>query len=128
MAVDQHRDAPQRTQALELVAAEEWRDRVNLVGELLEVDACQHLADIGADETADDRKRPGQALQDATCAGPRQAGWTRCSCSATYVADSARDVRHAHYFAPIRCRFRNRSPGARRRSGPGAAIPLDRVA
>ena len=58
IAVDQHRYAPERAQALELVVAVEGCDRVDLVGETLEVHARQHLAHIGADEAADDPDHP----------------------------------------------------------------------
>ena len=54
IAVDQDRDAAERAQAAELVIAEEGRDRVDLVGEALEVQHAEHLADVGADEAADD--------------------------------------------------------------------------
>ena len=49
IAMDQHRDAPERREPVELVAAEEGRDRIDLVSEPLQRQAGGDLADIGAD-------------------------------------------------------------------------------
>jgi hypothetical protein len=54
VAVDQHRDSPERAQPLELVIAVEGRDRVDFIVEALQFEAGEHLAHIRADEAADD--------------------------------------------------------------------------
>jgi hypothetical protein len=59
IAVDQHRDSPERAQPLELVVAKEWRDWVDLVRQSLQVKAGEDLADVRADEASDDRERLG---------------------------------------------------------------------
>jgi glyoxylase-like metal-dependent hydrolase (beta-lactamase superfamily II) len=56
IAIDQHRDAAQRAEPGEFVVAEEGRDRVDLELDLdlLEQKRGEHLADVRADEAADD--------------------------------------------------------------------------
>src|SRR6266545_794671 len=55
IAVDQHRDAPKRTQLREPVVAEERHDVVDLVGHALHLQAGQDLADIRRQVAADDQ-------------------------------------------------------------------------
>jgi hypothetical protein len=62
IAVDQHRDSTERTQPLELVVAEEGRDRVDLVRQSLQVEAGEDLADVRTDEASDNRERLGHRV------------------------------------------------------------------
>src|SRR4030095_13702880 len=55
VAIDQHRDAPERAQLGEPVVAEERHDVVDLVGHALHLQAGQDLADIGRQVAADDQ-------------------------------------------------------------------------
>jgi hypothetical protein len=54
VAVDQHRDAPERAQRREAFVAEERHDRVDLVREALEPEADEDLPDVGGYVVADD--------------------------------------------------------------------------
>src|SRR5436309_7909161 len=55
--VDQHPHAPHRAQLAEAIIAEEWNDRIDLVGNSLEVEEHQHLAHVWRDIVADDLDR-----------------------------------------------------------------------
>ena len=57
LVVDEHRHAPQRAQFAELVVAVERHDRIDLVGDALDFQAHQHLANIRRDVVADDANR-----------------------------------------------------------------------
>jgi hypothetical protein len=79
IAVDQHRDSPERAQPLELVVAKEGRDRVDLVLQPLQVETGEDLADVRADEASDDRERLGHEVgmprRARMCNGPRHAAF-----------------------------------------------------
>src|SRR5437763_16268266 len=85
-AIDQHRDPAQRTEPSKLIIAIEGRNRVDLIVEPLEVHAGEHLAHVRADEAADDRDHGDWSVGFVLVTQAEECDWTRCNCSATYVA------------------------------------------
>ena len=59
LAIGVHRNPPQRRERAERFVAEERNDRVDLIGDALQVEHREHLAHVRRDVAADDRHRAG---------------------------------------------------------------------